>query len=195
MKGWTFFYNGVITKEECEWITRYAQQLPVQEGTVGHGKGPVVDKAMRNSDVRWIKQVPDVQWLFDRVTLLAGRANRRQFFLDLGPHEPYLDFKSFQFTQYDSASQQHYDWHTDNCFVPPVWTPTDRKLSCVIQLSDPASYAGGKLELDGVTISDGNFKNQGDVLFFPSHLRHRVTPVTEGTRYSLVTWINGPRLR
>lgn len=195
MTSWTYFFNGGLTKHEVALLVEYAKQLPLAEATVGHGGGNKVNKEMRNSDVRWIKLLPEVQWLFDRITLLAGRANKKAFFLDLGKHEPYLDFRSFQFTQYSAESQQHYDWHTDNCFIPAIWSAVDRKLSCVVQLSDPADYEGGKLELDGVTISDGNFKSPGDVIFFPSHLRHRVTPVTKGTRYSLVTWINGPRLR
>jgi PKHD-type hydroxylase len=35
----------------------------------------------------------------------------------------------------------------------------------------------------------------GDALVFPSFLRHRVTPVSRGVRYSLVTWIEGPQWR
>ena len=29
-------------------------------------------------------------------------------------------------------------------------------------------------------------------IFFPSFLMHRVTPVKQGTRYSLVSWFLGP---
>ena len=29
---------------------------------------------------------------------------------------------------------------------------------------------------------------KGSIIVFPSHLWHRVRPVTSGTRYSLVTW-------
>ena len=32
---------------------------------------------------------------------------------------------------------------------------------------------------------------QGDVIFFPSYFPHKVTPVTKGTRYSLVAWFVG----
>ena len=31
-------------------------------------------------------------------------------------------------------------------------------------------------------------KQKGSVVVFPSHLWHRVKPVTKGTRYSLVMW-------
>ena len=31
----------------------------------------------------------------------------------------------------------------------------------------------------------------GNIIFFPSYLPHEVTPVTKGTRYSLVMWFLG----
>ena len=34
--------------------------------------------------------------------------------------------------------------------------------------------------------------SSGSVIVFPSSVEHRVSPVTKGTRYSLVTWFVGP---
>ena len=72
---------------------------------------------------------------------------------------------------------------------------SNRKLSCVIQLSDPNDYEGGDLQLNNgsgvVTIE----KKKGRVVFFSSFVLHRVTPVTNGTRISLVTWLSGRNLR
>ena len=36
---------------------------------------------------------------------------------------------------------------------------------------------------------------QGSVIVFPSFVWHRVTPVTKGTRYSLVLWTCGQPFR
>ena len=36
---------------------------------------------------------------------------------------------------------------------------------------------------------------QGSIVVFPSFVYHRVKPVTKGTRYSLVIWINGEPFR
>lgn len=33
------------------------------------------------------------------------------------------------------------------------------------------------------------------VTFFPSYVMHRVKPVTEGVRYSLVCWVSGPSFK
>jgi PKHD-type hydroxylase len=70
-----------------------------------------------------------------------------------------------------------------------------RKLSLVIQLSDEEDYVGGNLELkfgkEPVILS----KKRGTMLLFPYYVLHRVTPVTEGTRYSLVSWVTGPAFK
>jgi predicted 2-oxoglutarate/Fe(II)-dependent dioxygenase YbiX len=37
--------------------------------------------------------------------------------------------------------------------------------------------------------------HQGSLVAFPSFMTHRVTPVTRGLRWSLVTWLEGPPFR
>jgi PKHD-type hydroxylase len=36
-------------------------------------------------------------------------------------------------------------------------------------------------------------KERGTVHLFPSYMPHKVTPITRGTRYSLVIWVHGSR--
>jgi len=90
-----------------------------------------------------------------------------------------------QYAEYEESS--FYNWHMDCGLEEPT-----RKLSVSIQLSDPSEYEGGDIE---VMTMDEPFKlpkEKGTVVIFPSFLLHRVTPVTKGTRKSLVMWINGP---
>ena len=81
-----------------------------------------------------------------------------------------------------------------------------------IQLTDPDEYEGGKfqwLEPNGQydsmkrgslnlnmdeSIRTLPFSCQalGSMCLFPSFLYHQVTPVTRGTRVSIVGWYNGP---
>jgi PKHD-type hydroxylase len=69
-----------------------------------------------------------------------------------------------------------------------------RKLSVTISLSDPATYEGGNLKFDlGPHRGDryhecAEIRPRGSIIVFPSHVYHQVTPVTKGTRYSLVAW-------
>ena len=93
-------------------------------------------------------------------------------------------------------SDVKYDWHHD------VWwentKPHDRKLSVVLQLSSQDKYTGGNFEFNAPEINPLEiepFRQQGSILIFPSFLFHRVTPILSGTRYSLVSWIEGPKFR
>jgi PKHD-type hydroxylase len=73
----------------------------------------------------------------------------------------------------------------------------DRKLSLIIQLTDPSEYEGGDFQFDSdIPQPDpAEIKQRGTVIVFPSFLRHRVTPVTSGVRRSLVSWVEGPKFR
>ena len=73
-----------------------------------------------------------------------------------------------------------------------------RKISMTVNLTDPKNYKGGNLKFDlGPHIKQDRFKvcddirPQGSAVVFPSFTYHCVTPVTSGTRYSLVIWFLG----
>jgi PKHD-type hydroxylase len=74
-----------------------------------------------------------------------------------------------------------------------------RKISMTINLSVENSYTGGNLKFDWGRHSalDNQYhecteiRPQGSIIVFPSYLYHCVTPVTSGTRYSLVMWALG----
>ena len=74
--------------------------------------------------------------IFDKLTKVAQRANRLYGFDLLGFTE------DMQFTMYDRPGA-FYDWHQDGL----EGEMAGRKLSLVVQLSDPDDYAGGELQL------------------------------------------------
>jgi PKHD-type hydroxylase len=75
--------------------------------------------------------------------------------------------------------------------VDRIVNGTVRKLSFTLQLSDPADYDGGELQLMNSKKPTIASREQGYVMVFPSYTLHEVTPVTRGTRYSLVSWVTG----
>lgn len=98
--------------------------------------------------------------------------------------------ENFQLTKYEKGNK--YDMHVD---AGLYGTPMPRKLSIVVQLSDPNDYEGGELD---ILCTDGDIemlRGQGDVIVFPSYMYHKVREVTKGTRYSLVSWVGGPPFR
>jgi len=72
-----------------------------------------------------------------------------------------------------------------------------RKISMTVNLTDPKNYAGGNLKFDFGHHHHKRFhvckeiRPRGSIIIFPSYTHHCVTPVTRGTRYSLVLWSLG----
>ena len=77
-----------------------------------------------------------------------------------------------------------------------------RKLSVTVNLTNPKNYKGGNLKFDlGPHMGEKRYhtckeiRPRGSIIVFPSFVHHLVTPVTEGTRYSLVIWNLGKMFR
>ena len=96
-----------------------------------------------------------------------------------------------QLTRYTSG--QFYEWHSDEEYITK--REYHRKLTCVVQLTDPNEYEGGNLEFYELTEypKAEEVKTRGTAIFFPSFLLHSASPVTKGTRYSLAAWFDGPK--
>lgn len=63
-----------------------------------------------------------------------------------------------------------------------------RKLNLIIQLSNPSDYVGGNLMIGDYICS----REQGTGIFFPANATHKVTEITEGSRFSLIGHAWGP---
>lgn len=106
----------------------------------------------------------------------------------------YFDFnvstfaEQLQLTRYDKGD--YLDWHLDIA----AGVPSMRKISISMQLSRDDQYDGGELEFfPGGKLQDS--RDAGSLIVFPSYLAHRITPVTRGRRFSLVTWLHGEPFR
>jgi PKHD-type hydroxylase len=191
---WWRLIPKAFSEEQCKAIVDRALTYPDRDGTVGYGGAKKMDviASIRKSKIRWLgREDQYLQWAYLRMERLLLEANEVAFGLDISG--TCGGFHGVQFTEYHGDEEHHYDWHEDNNWKRTA--PFDRKLSMVIQLSKPEDYEGGRLELHNDPLPDKHFRNQGDVIIFPSFNRHRVAPVTSGLRYSLVTWFLGPKLR
>ena len=83
------------------------------------------------------------------------------------------------------CSGEGYGWHVDN----PFSRYGRRDLSFTVFLSETSTYQGGVLQLQTGQNGDDFRCSAGEVIVYPSSLLHCVTPVTEGTRYACVGWI------
>lgn len=128
------------------------------------------------------------EWLFKKLSKIIKEVNSQHFKFDLH----YIE--ALQFTMYSEDKNGFYDTHSDTIYGVKTMAG-QRKLSFSIQLSNPNSYEGGDLLLHVAKTPIIMSREMGVINFFSSFIPHQVTPVTKGTRYSLVGWINGPSFR
>lgn len=170
------YWDNAFTEEECEKIIAIGNDRTQRQATT---RGGDIEK-VRKSEVAWLYPSDDLDWAYRRVTDIIMNLNERFFGFDL-----FGATEGFQFTKY-TAPGGKYGKHVD-C-APGTLI---RKLSFTVQLSDPKDYKGGDLCLYLGDEPEVMKKDRGFVALFPSYTLHEVTPVTKGTRYSLVSWITG----
>ena len=173
-----------FSPEECAAIRHLAAggEL-VEAGLVGKVK----NDGIRRAGLAWLDERAGAGWVMDRLIALVAEANREHFDFALD------DFaESAQVARYGAEAAGHFDWHSDIGHGPVA---ARRKLTLVAQLSDPAGYAGGTLELMPDARPHPAPRPIGAAVLFPSFVLHRVTPVTAGERWSLTVWAHGPAFR
>jgi len=190
MRGEWCYFKSHFSKAQCEAIRDAVLLRDGQQATMGV-EGKATDTEMRNSQIRFVqKDDPQLGFLFDKLWKLALAANDQWF----GFHISKLDY--IQMAEYDSAYRGEYKRHHDIFYMngDPHY---HRKLSCVVQLTDPAEYAGGDLTFFEVAESPNaqELREQGTVIFFPSFVHHAAMPVETGKRYSIAAWFDGPKWR
>lgn len=84
-----------------------------------------------------------------------------------------------------------YGTHVDSAVMRPAGTNVTLRsdLSATLFLSDPDSYEGGELEIDGAFGVQSVKLAAGDMVLYPSASLHRVTPVTSGARIASFFWV------
>lgn len=152
-----------------------------------HGDGdPSKNKLLHENYMqRWIPTAAEKQ-LEEQVTRVVHDANSEMYGYDI-----WYRIKLLQYTTYNSDSASEFPWHRDSFMFGK---PSVQKLTVIIGLTDSSEYQGGMLEIMNRTPVE--FKlTAGEVVVFPSIFQHRVTPVTSGTRQTLVAWFTGPMWR
>ena len=198
-----WFWKNAISPRLCDDIIQYGLRNKKEKaitGDQGSGRNLLKNplsvkeakqlKKKRDSDVVWMND----KWIYKEIQPYVRGANS-----SAGWNFQWNRSESCQFTIYTKG--QHYGWHQDGWHqaykIPGALQGKIRKLSMSISLSDPQEYRGGHLEFDFRFLPQSKpwackeINSKGSVVVFPSFLWHRVTPVTQGTRYSLVSWHTG----
>ena len=187
-EGWAYIGHA-FTPDECSEIIEVCSEgkltSKLSPGSINVSGQTVLDKSIRNSDVSWLNpEVAETKWISERIMTGVNELNKSVFNFDIE------EIEQVQFSKY-ADDLGKYEKHTDTNNM----TDTVRKISVSIQLSRPHDYEGGDLKLYSQESPYIMPREQGMMIAFPSFMLHEVSTVTRGTRYSLVTWIMGPRFK
>jgi PKHD-type hydroxylase len=203
LQNYFYFFKEALTPRFCDELIKYGKSQQEQLALTGGqtdkvNKGKPLDdkdiidlKKKRDSNIVWLSD----RWIYKEIQPFIHQANRLA-----GWDFEWSFSEACQFTKY--KLNQFYDWHCDswesayaNKDNPDTFGKI-RKLSVTCSLSSPEDYEGGELEFDFRNMDPdkqsvrkcAEIKPRGSIVVFPSHVWHRVKPVTKGTRYSLVIW-------
>ncbi len=213
LEHYYYYFQSALSEKFCDEVIEYGKKHTLQPGiTHIKDKTGIEDhkadlklltkeeemfvNAKRKSNIAWL----DDQWIYKEIQPYIHEAN------SMANWNFDWDWSEVpQFTRYDVG--QFYNWHADSTHKPykgkskgPNELGKIRKLSVTVSLNDPAEYDGGNLEFsfrndrdfdtnpEKAIHSCTQIRPKGSIVVFPSFVWHRVTPVTRGTRYSLVVW-------
>jgi PKHD-type hydroxylase len=214
LKNFYYYFQSALSPKICSDILEYGKKHQSQLAITGIKTDIETDKITRNnlkkdskniqkkrkSEVVWLND----RWIYNEIHPYIHEANKLA-----GWNFDWDWSEDCQFTKYGVG--QYYGWHNDSGSEPyncsqnadgtwPGMHGKIRKLSVTVSLCEPTEYVGGNLEFDFKNSMDTEYKKnkttkecveirpRGSIVVFPSFVWHRVTPVTKGTRYSLVMW-------
>jgi PKHD-type hydroxylase len=203
LQNYYYYFQSALTPRFCDELIKYGKSQQEQLALTGGQTNKIQEgknlsdedlkdlKKKRDSNIVWLSD----RWIFKEIQPFIHQANRLA-----GWDFEWSFSEACQFTKY--KLNQFYDWHCDSWEAPyankdnPDTFGKIRKLSVTCSLSSPEDYEGGELEFDFRNTDPdkqsirkcAEIKPRGSIVVFPSHVWHRVKPVTKGTRYSLVIW-------
>lgn len=182
--------NDAFTDDQINDIVSYCKSN-VLEKALTMGQDDKQENAIRKSQAKFYHYNEETSWIFNRLNEVIEHVNSNCFNFDLNGYE------SFQYTEYKKNGQ--YNFHTDmaELFDPKTNADTEpRKLSLSLILNEPGKdYEGGEFETQTSDKITTHESKKGRIFVFPSYIVHRVSPITKGTRKSLVVWVKGPKFK
>lgn len=168
-------WDSVLSDEQCNLLIN---QTNWEEGNKAQVGNYELNQEVRKTDVVWQPNLSVAGCLCNTYATAANRLAGWDFDL--------LFNEQVQMSKYKSDGG-FYDWHID---IAEPQDELQRKLSVSILLND--DFEGGEFDFD---LESNVLTKKGSILVFPSFVRHRVRPVTKGTRYTAVNWIRGVKFK
>jgi hypothetical protein len=163
-----FTYNKIFSKNVCEWIIFESENYAKNNGgwtTRRHENYPTTDIP--------IEKISGVfNFVLNSFNDIFNKIKKSYCFTE----NVVFNIKDLFIVKYHEETQNKLDLHHDGSF-----------LSINLLLSDPADFEGG-----GTYFNDGltTFLDQGDLLVHSGKVEHSGLPITKGTRYIMVSFVN-----
>jgi PKHD-type hydroxylase len=177
------WFKGLFDNNEVEKIRALWNKEFVIDAQVDSGGKNIVKDNLRKSEIMFIPPTGN-EWIYDKLSIACIQANTNRYKFDITGFQTQLQLANY-------GAQHFFEWHMDF----GTGELSNRKLSITVQLSDPDEYEGGELQF---MVNQNIFtapKDKGTAIIFPSFALHRVTPITKGSRKSIVGWISGAPYR
>ena len=166
----------VFTPNQCTSIILDAQVTGMERAKILRG-GKSIRSYARTCSSAWLPRNDKNDWMYKRMIDATAEINANNY----GFH---IDgIQSIQILRYQPL--QRFDWHYD-CYLD-----SGRKLTAVVNLSDPKDYVAGGLRVLGEIHNKKYLRDRGAGVWFPSCLRHCAKAPWWGERWVLVAWFLG----
>lgn len=182
LKNSCHIIEDALSNEVIDKIIEFGEKEKISQAEVFDGEQ---SEKVRKTKVSWIKE-ETLSKQYPLVDIIT-KANK-----EAGWNFQLHGFEPFQYSIYEK--DDHYNWHIDS-HARPYDNGLIRKLSFTLCLSD--DYKGGRFELckpnpkpEKHLYKEFDLK-KGSMIIFPSFVWHKVNPVLEGVRKTLVGWVVG----
>lgn len=170
-------YQYAIPADICEHIIKKYDSDSLQFGIISTNE---VDLNIRNVKTSGVEKTDWICSIFHYYGFDANFENFRYRINGIS-NPQFLKYEPGMF--YDVHCDTSKDMNSESFF---------RKLTVVLDLSDPSEYVGGDFIVYTDGLSEAKLdQKKGSIHVFPSYLNHKVNPITEGIRYSMVCWVLG----
>mgnify|MGYP000862638303 CR=1 FL=1 len=169
---------SLFSVDECNLITdNCIEDLWLPSRVVG-------EDALHKSKRQKLRGEPE-GFPFDNIRTITKQANDEIYdFRLLG----IIDQDFPQVYRYEEGD--YYNLHLD---LSPM--ATTRKLTFIVNLSDPNDYEGGEIKFLNTDTSSADLNEQGSILIFPAFLPYSIEEVTKGKKDIIVGCIHGAVFR
>ena len=172
--------NNIIEKQFCEEIINYINTKQLKNLAIDEDGNDLLNKNIRNVLGHHLDPKEEKN-IFDKI----NKKIEKYYFHYKAKFPKTCNNKINQIDLLKYEVGGKYEYHVD------TFTDVARSISIIINLNN--DYTGGNL----IFADQKNFEvkrcklDTGSIVFFPSNFMypHAIEPITEGTRYSIVAWI------